>query len=160
MLTEIKEIDIIKSLQKHGIDTIENCLFQDVFKNYIEILDKEKLDYPRPKLSIDPENWFLPNEYKIMDIEGFLTDQCPAENRDRLSKELELYRKHNMVPVLKAMKYLVDVFRKNNVVWGVGRGSSVASYALYLIGIHKIDSVKYSLPISEFFKGEDHGEII
>ena len=59
-----------------------------------------------------------------------------------------------MVMVLKTMKYIVDTLRKHDVVWGVGRGSSVASYALYLIGVHKIDSVKYNLPIDEFFKGE------
>jgi DNA polymerase III alpha subunit len=57
-----------------------------------------------------------------------------------------------MIPVLKTMKYIVDTLRKNNVVWGVGRGSSIASYALFLIGIHKIDSIKYDIPITEFFK--------
>jgi hypothetical protein len=30
----------------------------------------------------------------------------------------------------------------------------VASYVLHIIGVHKIDSVKYNLPIEEFFKGE------
>ena len=59
-----------------------------------------------------------------------------------------------MIPVLKTMKYVVDTLRANNVVWGVGRGSSVASYVLFIIGVHKIDSVKYKLPINEFFKGE------
>jgi DNA polymerase III alpha subunit len=39
----------------------------------------------------------------------------------------------------------------------VGRGSSVASYVLFLIGVHKIDPIKYELPIEEFFKGEDNG---
>jgi DNA polymerase III alpha subunit len=42
--------------------------------------------------------------------------------------------------------------RDNNIVWGVGRGSSVASYVLYLLGIHKIDSIKYNLSPDEFFK--------
>ena len=57
-----------------------------------------------------------------------------------------------MTPVLKAMKYIVDTLRANNVVWGVGRGSSVASYVLHIIGVHKIDSIKYNIPIEEFFK--------
>ena len=39
-----------------------------------------------------------------------------------------------------------------NVLWGVGRGSSVASYALFLIGVHKIDSVKYDLDWREFLR--------
>ena len=68
-----------------------------------------------------------------------------------------LFKQNNMIPVLKTMKYVVDTLRKNNIVWGVGRGSSVSSYVLYLIGIHKIDSVKYALPIDEFFKGEQNG---
>jgi DNA polymerase III alpha subunit len=59
-----------------------------------------------------------------------------------------------MYDVLYVMKYIVDTLRANNIVWGVGRGSSVASYVLFIIGVHKIDSVKYKLPINEFFKGE------
>jgi DNA polymerase III alpha subunit len=57
-----------------------------------------------------------------------------------------------MIGLLKYIKYLVDTMREHKIVWGVGRGSSVASYALYLIGVHKIDSVKYGLDINEFLK--------
>ena len=89
-----------------------------------------------------------------MDIEAFLVDHCPEQNYDRLLQEIELYKNHNLIPVLRAMKYVVDTLRSNGIVWGVGRGSSVASYVLFIIGIHKIDSVKYKLPINEFFKGE------
>ncbi len=87
-----------------------------------------------------------------MDIEEFLVNVCPKENYQRLIDELQLYKSHNMIPVLLTIKYIVDTLRKNNIVWGVGRGSSVASYVLFLIGVHKVDSVKYKLPINEFFK--------
>ena len=83
--------------------------------------------------------------------------RCPKENLDRLNQELDLFKSNNMMPVLKTIKYIVDVLREKNIVWGVGRGSSVASYTLFLLGIHKIDSVKYKLPIEEFFKGEQNG---
>jgi hypothetical protein len=76
--------------------------------------------------------------------------QIPRVSRDIIEDSAQ----HDMIPVLKAMKYIVDTLRANNVVWGVGRGSSVASYVLFIIGVHKIDSVKYKLPINEFFKGE------
>jgi DNA polymerase III alpha subunit len=160
MSTEIKEIDIVKSLQKYGIDIIENCLYQGSFEKYIQTVDQEKLNYPLPKIEINPNNWFIPESYKNMDIESFLIDVCPEENHGRLKTELELFQKYDMIIVLKAMKYLVDIFRENGIVWGVGRGSSVASYALFLIGVHKIDSVKYDLPIEEFFKGENNGKTI
>jgi DNA polymerase III alpha subunit len=89
-----------------------------------------------------------------MDIEMFLVERCPEENYDRLFIELNLYKKQGMIPVLKTMKYIVDTLEINGIVWGVGRGSSVASYVLFLMGVHNIDSVKYNLPIEEFFKGE------
>jgi DNA polymerase III alpha subunit len=87
-----------------------------------------------------------------MDIEGFLVDQCPKQNYDRLIDELVLFRQHNMIDLLRYLKYLVDTMRSKNILWGVGRGSSVASYCLYLLGIHKVDSVKYNLDIKEFLK--------
>jgi DNA polymerase III alpha subunit len=82
-----------------------------------------------------------------------LINQCNTEEqRQRVELELELYIKHGMIELLHFMKYLVDTLRKNNVVWGVGRGSSLASYILYLIGVHKVDSIKYNLDINEFLK--------
>jgi DNA polymerase III alpha subunit len=144
-----------KSVLIHGPEILNKCLINPLdITLYLERIYQERLDYPIPRDKIDPENWFIPEEYKTLDIEKYLIDQCPTENIDRLNTELRLYHKYNMIPVLKTMKYIVDTLRKNNIVWGVGRGSSVASYVLYLIGVHKIDSVKYNLPIDEFFKGE------
>ena len=114
--------------------------------------------YKDPDLSIkdfdlvNQRDWFMPNEYKTMDIENFLVENCPKENYERLIEEIELFRQHNMTDLLRYLKYLVDTMREHNIVWGVGRGSSVASYCLYLIGVHKIDSIKYNLDIKEFLK--------
>ena len=143
---------LAKGVIRHGPDILEYCQTSDDLTQYINQLTAEHLDYPIPPTNIDPTIWFIPREYKDFDIEEFLVNQCPKENYDRLGKELELFHKNQMIPVLKTMKYIVDTLRKNNVVWGVGRGSSVSSYVLFLIGVHKIDSVKYNLPIEEFFK--------
>lgn len=97
-------------------------------------------------------NWLIPDEYKNMDIEGFLVHVCPKENYQRLIDELQEFRARNMLPLLRALKYIIDTLRKNNIVWGVGRGSSVASYVLYLLGVHKIDSIKYNLDWQEFLR--------
>lgn len=148
---------LIKGVIRHGPDILNHCLCSDDITKYIDRISSEHLDYPIPPTSIDKTNWFIPQNYKDMDIEKFLEEQCPKENRTRLSQELELYRAHNMIPMLKAMKYIVDIFRSNKVIWGVGRGSSVASYALFLLGVHKVDSVKYNLPLTEFFKEISNG---
>jgi len=70
----------------------------------------------------------------------------------RVSEEFEEYRQRNMINLLRYMVYLVDFMRENDIVWGVGRGSSVASYVLYLVGVHKIDSIKYNLDWREFLR--------
>ena len=48
--------------------------------------------------------------------------------------------------------YFVDTIRANNVVWGVGRGSSVSSFCLFLIGVHKINPLLYNLDYREFLR--------
>lgn len=63
-----------------------------------------------------------------------------------------MYQDRDAFDLLRYLKYLVDTMRANNVVWGVGRGSSVASFVLYLIGVHKINSLSYDLDPTEFLK--------
>jgi DNA polymerase III alpha subunit len=97
-------------------------------------------------------DWFMPDEYKNLDIEKFVVDVCPAENYSRVVDELAEFKQRNMYDLLRWLKYFVDTCRSNNIVWGVGRGSSVASYVLYLIGVHKINSIKYNLDWQEFLR--------
>ena len=146
---------LVQGIMRHGPDILEHCQTSDDLNQYVSRLHQEHLNYPIPPRQVDTTNWFIPYEYKTMDIVDWLYQRCPTpEVRERVVEELRLFAKHDMIPVLKTMKYVVDTLRANNVVWGVGRGSSVASYVLFIIGVHKIDSVKYKLPINEFFKGE------
>jgi DNA polymerase III alpha subunit len=94
----------------------------------------------------------MPKQY-CPNLINELYDKCTtSEQITRVTQELELFIQHNMLEVLYYCKYLVDTMRENKILWGVGRGSSVASYVLYLIGIHKIDSLRYDLDITEFLK--------
>jgi len=98
-------------------------------------------------------NWFIPKEYSSMDIAQWVLDQCKTDAElQRAGQELIMFQERDMFPFLKYLKYLVDTMRKNNIVWGVGRGSSVASFVLFLIGIHKINALYYDLTIDEFLK--------
>ena len=96
--------------------------------------------------------WIMPDKYKQLDIEEYLVNQCPKQHYLRLIEELQEYRDRDMLDLLRWLKYFVDTMQSNNIVWGVGRGSSVASYALFLIGVHKIDSIKYNLDWQEFLR--------
>ena len=98
-------------------------------------------------------NWLMPEEYQTFDIAKWLLDQCTHEEEiQRVGKELLMYQKRDLFMLLQYMKYLVDLMRENNIVWGVGRGSSVSSFVLFLIGIHRINSLYYDLDIEEFLK--------
>ena len=98
-------------------------------------------------------NWRMPKEYKELDIAEYVLGLCKEEHElQRVGEELILYQERNLFDLLRYLKYLVDTLRKNNIVWGVGRGSSVASYVLFLIGVHKIDALYYQLDIEEFLK--------
>jgi DNA polymerase III alpha subunit len=104
----------------------------------------------------DKENqyrWLMPEEYRLLDIAQGLLDKCVTqEELQRVGQELLLYQERDLFLLLKQLKYIVDTWRANNIVWGVGRGSSVASYVLYLIGIHRVNSIYYDLDIGEFLR--------
>lgn len=98
-------------------------------------------------------NWHMPDEYKNLDIAKFVLDLCKTDSeRQRVGQELLLYLDRDLFQLLQYLVYLVDTMRKNNIVWGVGRGSSVASYVLYLIGVHRINSMFFDLDIEEFLR--------
>jgi DNA polymerase III alpha subunit len=95
----------------------------------------------------------MPDHYKELDVVRFLNNrELTFEQRDRVREELQAFTERSMIPLLRYMCYLVDFMRENNIVWGVGRGSSVASYVLYLIGVHRIDSIQYDLDWTEFLR--------
>jgi DNA polymerase III alpha subunit len=97
--------------------------------------------------------WFMPEEYKNINLLTYFNQfDLSKEQKDRVFEELTAYRDRDMFQLLKFMIYLVDFMRQNNIIWGVGRGSSVSSYVLYLIGIHKVDSLKYKLDWRDFLK--------
>jgi DNA polymerase III alpha subunit len=97
--------------------------------------------------------WHMPDQYKVMDIAAHVLSLCNNDTElQRCGQELLLYQQHNLFDLLRYLKYLVDVMQTNQIVWGVGRGSSCASYILYKLKVHRIDSLFYELDITEFLR--------
>ena len=95
----------------------------------------------------------MPAKYSLINIEDFLIAKCNTrEEQIRVQEELSKYKDQNLLPLLQYMIFLVDTLRQNNIIWGVGRGSSVSSFVLYLIGINRINPIKYNLNFHEFLK--------
>jgi len=97
--------------------------------------------------------WLMPDEYKQLDIAEYVLGLCDSETAlQRVGEELLLYQARDLFDLLRYLKFLTDLMQQNNLIWGVGRGSSVASYVLYLLKVHRIDSLHYNLDIAEFLR--------
>jgi DNA polymerase III alpha subunit len=98
-------------------------------------------------------HWYMPGEYQQLDIAAHVLDLCnSSEELQRCGQELLMYQERGMFPVLCYVKYLVDTMKQHSIIWGVGRGSSVASYVLYKLGLHRIDSLYYDLDPADFLR--------
>jgi len=97
--------------------------------------------------------WYMPKEYQDLDIAHHVLSLCTTQHQlQRVGEELLLFQERDLFDLLRYLKYLVDVMSDNKIIWGVGRGSSVASYVLYLLGVHRIDSMHYDLDPREFLR--------
>lgn len=155
------EMDLCIAYMKNPSLSLKKVLVEKKinFSDELEIENPNLIEYSQPTISvnefdnINKSNWYMPVEYTNLDIAKFVLDQCQSqEELQRAGEELLLFQERDMFPLLRYLKYLVDTMRNNNITWGVGRGSSVASYVLFLIGIHRINSLHFDLPIEEFIK--------
>lgn len=102
---------------------------------------------------LQQSQWYMSESYKQLDIAQHVLDLCNTDAElQRVGQELILYQERELFDLLRYLKYFVDTMRANSVLWGLGRGSSVASYVLYLLGVHRINSMYYDLDIKEFLK--------
>jgi DNA polymerase III alpha subunit len=136
---------------------VENEIkFDEVLQleNAPELIQYNKLDMTVEQFDNQMQsNWLMPEQYKTMDIAKWVLDQCKDQDQlQRVGAELLEFQRRNMMDLLRWLKYFVDYCRDNKILWGVGRGSSVASYVLYLIGVHKIDPLKYNLDWQDFLR--------
>ena len=158
----LSEQDLCNLYMSDPARTIRNALIETsiTFSDILEVNNiPECTVYQPDELStiefdkINQQLWYIPVEYQNYDIATFVLDQCKTEEElQRAGIELLMFQEREMFPLLRYLKYLVDTMRKHNVMWGVGRGSSVSSYVLYLMGVHRINSLFYDLSIDEFLK--------
>jgi DNA polymerase III alpha subunit len=157
-------VDIVMSgLQLHELAglkvdstvNIEQCLQVLENVNNINTWQQEQ-DCAMTMAQFDQQNqsqWYMPKEYKKLDIAEHVLNLCTTpEQLQRAGHELLLYQEKNLFDLLRYLKYLVDVMKENRIIWGVGRGSSVSSYVLYLLEVHRIDSMFYDLDPTEFLR--------
>jgi DNA polymerase III alpha subunit len=145
-LTSLKDITVDYTDDIEKLEETAGFTFQR-FNEHLDQINIEDFD-----AALQSE-WFMPDDYKDFDVEEYCISRCTtSEQKTRVLDEIEEYKKRGMIPLLQWIKYFVDTCTKNDIIWGVGRGSSVASFVLFLLGVHQIDSVKYNLDWQEFLR--------
>lgn len=154
-------IDVAYSGQMPNDIVVEDFSWVEQFNNASEEFELDTLISYQNEGNLDPEyfiqrnlsNWNIPDKYMNMNLDQWLLDKCKTvQEKERVEVEIAEFKARNMILVLKWLVYFVDTLRENGQIWGVGRGSSVASFVLYLIGIHKVNPIEYDLDIKEFLK--------
>jgi len=159
------ETDLVKMIQDGHVNKCAQVLCED--SQEIQKFNQAAGRFGRPPLEVYKPTavtmeqfdnvaqleWFMPDEYRGIDLYSTLVSKCNNQKElDRLEIELAEYKRRNMTDILRYMVFLVDFMREQKIVWGVGRGSSVASFVLYLIGVHRINSIQYDLDFNEFMR--------
>jgi DNA polymerase III alpha subunit len=145
-ISKLDQIIVDTSVNINGVmelvESSPNFVYQTDSTESVEEFDKRL-----------QSRWHMPQEYCQMDIAEYVLSLCSTSAQlQRVGQELLLYADLNLFNLLRYLKYLVDVMKANNIIWGVGRGSSVASYVLYLLEVHRVDSMYYNLDIREFLR--------
>lgn len=132
-------------------------------KQYNKLVLKSDQILQKKECILPQIEWNIPQNYKELDIKQFLiekledcsvkcnyTEHETIQRLQRVTSELKVYQQKNLIGILKTIIFFINTLEENKIVWGVGRGSSVSSYILFLIGVHDVDSFKFNLQLKEF----------
>ena len=155
--TLLKESDLVELLyqEKSGPLTVNHDVLDLYFDGCSKLGQESVFSVKELPASLEEASskWNMPDEYKTMDLDVYFAEKVSTVvEAVRVAEELALFRERGLEPMLRFMIFLVKLMQENKIVWGVGRGSSVSSFLLYLVGLHQINPIKYNLGIEEFIR--------
>lgn len=147
--------DKVPSLFLHGVQKEKIAVnFAD---EDIELFNSLS-DYEIPvakEIQFTPDfTWKIPEEYLKLDLDSMILEKARAlgsSYESRAQQELIEIQKRNLGSLFRTLVYVIDTLKDTKTLWGVGRGSSCASLVLFILGLHKVDPVRFNIPLEEFF---------
>lgn len=156
--TSFKSSDIANVITKYDVRYVDE-ITPDIaaYNNLVGVDRSIRVKTSCRPLSLD---WDIPEQYLSLDVDEYMiekhTQRYGSTGRDvhqrleRLISELDVYYKRGLYDMLRTIIYVINTLSYHDIVWGIGRGSSVSSYVLYVIGVHDVDSFEYELDIDDF----------
>ena len=135
-------------------------MFED-FSNYS---DCEPIGAALPRIEIDQKYYAqldLPNTSTNSEFlrklvrqnilkKGIDKKEDRARYYEQAKYEIELFEETGLVDYLLALWDIVNFAVENDIKMSPGRGSAASSLVLYLVGVTKIDPIKYDLIFERF----------
>ena len=153
---------ILRGLTPRFLRATEQTPELEQFNANVPAADQIKILGDEP-VSIDLR-WNIPPKYLELNVAEHVLavfgERLPALQYDsaqeelaitRVAQELEEFQTRGLNDMLRVIIFVLDRFRETQQVWGVGRGSSCASFVLFLLGLHVVDSIRFKVPLEEFF---------
>lgn len=122
----------------------------DYLKNGEELFEKIDTDFDIKSFKI-PHFFKDPFEkLKTICLNRLNKRSYDANYHKRLDYELGIINKMQLSDYFLLIFNIVRYMRRNSIPFGAGRGSAVSSFVLYLLGVTKVDPLKYNLLFERF----------
>ena len=156
------ESEIMNVLTKQGIPAVK--VVQALFNTHV-ISDK-------CNVSLECDEIYLPKMYEDDDRElallcnkmfvekkakGLFKDVEEKEVIKRIRYELKILKEKGFSGYFLIVEDFMTFMRNNNIPFGCGRGSVAGSEVAYLLGIHKLEPIKYGLIFERFLNPTRNG---
>jgi DNA polymerase-3 subunit alpha len=134
---------------------MESSDIQDMIKNTKELEDKFNLEIPfgeqhYPVFCEDPERYVRDKMNAGWVQKGISMLPNHTKYREQANHELEVLRKVHYFNYFCIVNDMLKFCEDNNIPTGIGRGSVGGCLVAYLMGITKVDPIKYNLVFERF----------
>ena len=156
----LKKVDLNLPYIKYPVEGLRK-----ICKDTESVSIKESYKYQKDLNFFSQINTFYNlNDYKIKEYQVknqslynfFNQKNLSLEEKRRLNFELKTIEKLHVENYILTVKKLVDTAKKYGISIGPGRGSAVGSFLVYLLGITKVNPLKYDLLFERFLNEYRH----
>lgn len=152
-LTNKEQEEVLLKNKTHypSFEYITQTYLQETITNTNNLINTISFDIDKIKGEFPP---FSDNDNDLLDklVSEKLTNLTNKNEKyiERMHTELDIIKRTNFSTYFLIVNKIIQIANTNNILIGPGRGSSSSSLISYLLGITKVDPIKYNLTFSRF----------